>query len=287
MSNTQTNIPPSTARTEARTEAENALHDQRSTTLDYATILGVIGGFAIIIGAMILGGSPGSFLDAPSLLIVFGGTFLVTTTSFSLQDVIRAQSTMFTAVAYHAEPASNAALQSLFLADNAKRQGILSLQKYMQNSKGNKFLNRGMIMLQEGYKPDQLARILLQQAQVEHLHKKKSASILRRAGEVSPAMGLIGTLVGLVQMLSNLDDPGNIGPSMAIALLTTFYGAILANMIFHPVAAKLERLAEEELLVNQIYCTGLEAISRQENPRRLETLLNTLLPTEDRVHYYD
>ena len=110
---------------------------------------------------------------------------------------------------------------------------------------------------------------------------------MRKAAEVAPAMGLIGTLVGLVQMLGRLDDPTSIGPAMAVALLTTLYGAILANMLFAPLATKLERNATEEALVNQIYLTGLNSILRQENPRRLELQLNTLLPPAQRLRVFN
>ena len=99
-------------------------------------------------------------------------------------------------------------------------------------------------------------------------------------------MGMIGTLIGLIQMLANLNDPESIGPAMAIALLTTFYGAILAYMVFAPIAAKIERNAAEERLIQQIYMTGAASIARQENPRELETLLNTILPPHERLDYF-
>ncbi|MCW8835765.1 MAG: MotA/TolQ/ExbB proton channel family protein, partial [Rhodospirillales bacterium] len=115
----------------------------------------------------------------------------------------------------------------------------------------------------------------------------KSTNVLRKAAEFAPAMGLIGTLIGLVQMLGNLDDPSTIGPSMAVALLTTFYGAVLANMVFMPLASKLERNSGEEALVNNVFLLGATSIGRQENPRRLEMLLNSLLPPTKRVRYFD
>ena len=115
----------------------------------------------------------------------------------------------------------------------------------------------------------------------------KSTNVLRKLGEFAPAMGLIGTLIGLVQMLGRLNDPSTIGPSMAVALLTTFYGAVLANIVFLPLAAKLERNSTEEALVNNVYLMGATSIGRQENPRRLEMLLNSLLPPSQRVQYFD
>jgi chemotaxis protein MotA len=115
----------------------------------------------------------------------------------------------------------------------------------------------------------------------------KGAGVLRKAAEYAPAMGLIGTLIGLVQMLGNLDDPSAIGPAMAVALLTTFYGAVLANMLLSPLAAKLERNSEDEALLNLVYLTAAVSMGRQENPRRLEMLLNSILPPAKRVHYFN
>jgi chemotaxis protein MotA len=111
--------------------------------------------------------------------------------------------------------------------------------------------------------------------------------VLRRASEVAPAMGLIGTLVGLVQMLGSLSDPSAIGPAMALALLTTFYGAVLGNVVLSPLAAKVERAAEEDALVKTLYTIGAVSIARQENPRRLEMLLNAVLPPGKRIQYFD
>ena len=119
------------------------------------------------------------------------------------------------------------------------------------------------------------------------LRHEKSAGVFRKAAEVSPAMGLIGTLVGLVQMLGNLEDPSTIGPAMAVALLTTFYGAILANMVFAPLASKLERNSDEEALVQNLYLLGAVSIGRRENPRHLEAMLNSLLPPSARLQQFD
>ena len=116
---------------------------------------------------------------------------------------------------------------------------------------------------------------------------RRSASILRRAAEISPAMGLIGTLIGLVQMLANLSDPESIGPAMAVALLTTFYGAILGTAVLSPMAAKLERNSNEEAMLRSMVMIAMSSIARQDNPRRLEMLLNSELPPSKRIKYFD
>ncbi|MCW5732260.1 MAG: MotA/TolQ/ExbB proton channel family protein, partial [Alphaproteobacteria bacterium] len=151
----------------------------------------------------------------------------------------------------------------------------------------NGFQRKAMQLAIDGMAPEEMERILRQDAQAIVQRHAKSVSVLRKAAEVAPAMGLIGTLVGLVQMLGNLDDPSAIGPGMALALLTTFYGAVLANMVFAPLAAKLERNSEEEALMNQIFLLAAGSIGRQENPRILETMLNGILPPQARVRIFD
>jgi chemotaxis protein MotA len=254
--------------------------------VDYATLVGVFGAFAVIGLAMVLGGSPESFVDLPAILIVIFGTALVTVVSFSLAEVARAGSIVWKTAVYHCEEPAKAAEQVLYLADVARRRGRLALQDTVREFRHNRFLHDAINMVIDGIPTEQLEQVLTSEtASMRHRHLR-TAGVLRRAGEVAPAMGLIGTLVGLVQMLGNLDDPTTIGPSMAVALLTTFYGAVLANMIFTPLATKLERNSENETAVNRVYALGAASISRQENPRRLEMLLNTGLPPGDRVSYF-
>ncbi len=260
---------------------------RRAGSVDFATLIGVSGGFAMIGLAMYLGGSAGSFVNAPGLLIVLGGTFLVTTASFTLEEVARAQGVMLRAVVYHAEQPDRAALQVLDLAEQSRRKGVLTLQSRFPALAHNPFLHRAMGLVVDGLPGDEVERILNAQVRETLERHLRSAGVLRRAGEVAPAMGLIGTLVGLVQMLGNLEDPASIGPAMAVALLTTFYGAVLANMVFLPLAGKLERNSQLEAMVNQICTLGAVSISRQENPRRLEITLNTLLSPAQRVRYFD
>ncbi len=257
------------------------------TSVDFATLGGVLGAFAMIATAMALGGSPGAFVDVPALLIVLGGSFLVTSISFSLGEVFRAQGVMLKAVLYNAQDPAAAADQVLLLAKQARRHGVLSLQRVLRSLDDHPFLFRSLRLAVDGTPADQIEHVLNAEVQAMTARHNKAAGILRRAGEVCPAMGLIGTLIGLVQMLGNLEDPESIGPAMAVALLTTFYGAILANMVFLPLAGKLERNSGVESLVHQLYALGAVSIARQENPRRLEILMNTLLPPDQRIGDFD
>ena len=143
------------------------------------------------------------------------------------------------------------------------------------------------MLVVDGTPGEEVERILRREVLSQSQRSRISAEVFRRAAEVAPAMGLIGTLVGLVQMLSNLDDPSSIGPAMAIALLTTFYGAVLAYMVFSPLASKLEQRNDDDTLVQTVYLTGAASIGRHENPRRLEMLLNAILPPAHQIQYFD
>ncbi len=257
------------------------------SALDLATVIGLVAGFGLIISAILLGGSALTFINAPSILIVIGGTLAVVTVSFSLKEVSGAGKTILRTVLYTSRDPSEAATQVLQAAELARRQGVLALQGVLEGMKPEPFLHKGMSMVVDGTSGEEIEAILRKDIQATSLRHVKSGGVLRKAAEFAPAMGLIGTLIGLVQMLGNLDDPSTIGPSMAVALLTTFYGAVLANVVFSPLANKLERNSSEEALVSTVYMMGAVSIGRQENPRRLEMLLNSVLPPAKRVQYFD
>lgn len=258
-----------------------------SGSIEMATLVGLVGAFAMIATAVALGGSPGSFLDLPAVLIVGGGTLAVTTISFSLPEVARALRATTEVLVHKSRDAGVSARNALGLADRARQIGVLGLQAELPQLRDDPFLHRAIAMVIDGAPIDEIERTMTADLEATAARRVACADVLRRAAEVAPAMGLIGTLVGLVQMLGNLDNPETIGPSMAVALLTTFYGALLANMVFMPLAAKLQRIADLETLINRISVFGAVSIGRQENPRRLESLLNSVLPPGRRVRYFD
>lgn len=256
-------------------------------TFDAATLFGLLGAVVMVSGAIVLGGRPSSFIDLPSMLIVVGGTLAVTIMSYSVAEVSRAQQAMLKALVHRPVDPVGAAEATLSLAEVARDRGPMFLQSRLAELKRVPFLQRAMSLVIDGAPLEEVERTITSEISATAARHARSSGVLRRAAEVAPAMGLIGTLVGLVQMLGNLSDPGSIGPSMAIALLTTFYGALLANLVFAPLASKLDRNAAAEALVSQIYLLGAISICRQENPRRLELLINTVLPPAQRVRYFD
>ncbi|GHD60860.1 flagellar motor protein MotA [Thalassobaculum fulvum] len=256
------------------------------TTVDGALLIGLIGAFVLIGGAIMLGDSIRSFLDFPSVLIVLLGTFAVTMVSFSVGEVLGVVPLLLRTVFPPSRNVQRACERALNLAEIARRNGILALDHVLPQLAGEPFLQRAIAMAVDGGAPERVETVLTTEIEATSERLTRAANVLRRAAEVAPAMGLIGTLIGLVQMLANLKDPNAIGPAMAVALLTTFYGAVMAYMVFAPVAAKVDRNAADERQIQQIYMVAASSIARQENPRQLEVLLNTVLPPSQRLDYY-
>lgn len=275
----------STFSTDSRTAGTGSARGRLG--LDTATLLGLAGAFAVVFTAILGGGAPGAYLDLPAFLIVAGGTVTVTAVSFSARDLGTARRTVPTALFRTGYNARAVARQMLLMAETAHRTDIDALADLLPDLRRETFLHRCLTLVTEGQPPDEIERVLTTEAETAIAALTRTAAILRRAAEVAPSMGLIGTLIGLVQMLGSLNNPAAIGPGMAVALLATLYGAVLGNMVLTPLAGKLENAAEQEALIRTLHLTGALSIARQENPRRLEMLLNSVLPPGSRVQYFD
>ncbi len=255
--------------------------------MDLATIFGLGGGIILVAAAILLGGSGAAFFDIPSMLIVLGGTFTVTMISFSIPEMLNTQRLILQTIFITRDDVQNIAREVIGISERARRQGEKDIERLMKSIRDKPMLARGFAMILDGIPPAEVEHMLRQEVSAMVNRHNRSAGVLRRAAEVAPAMGLIGTLVGLVQLLGNLQQPESIGPAMALALLTTLYGTVLANMVFVPLASKLERNSANEAMVMNVYALGAASISRQESPRRLEMLINSILPPSKRVRYFD
>jgi len=240
------------------------------TNADFATILGVIFAVRLIAGAIAIGESHANFLNVPALMIVLLGTFAATAISFTSAEFIRAGHVIGKSLFRQVYDPARMARTLLDLAMVAKKRGILALSGFEPEMRKVPFLAKYLQLVVDGYAAKKVEAVLSQEIEAQIERHKRSAGITRRAAEVAPAMGLIGTLVGLVQMLAELENPEAIGPAMAVALLTTFYGAILGTVIMAPLASKLA-----------------VSIASQENPRQLEMELNAALPPSKRIQYFD
>lgn len=254
--------------------------------VDFATIIGLIMALSLIGGALVFGGSVGAFFNIPAAFIVIGGTVAVTSIAYTSDDLAKAWSIIKSSVFYRVRDPHVVALSLMDLAVLTKQKGALALAQQETELEKDPYIALAMRYIADGYKTEDVAQILTHDMEALIDRHKKGASIVRRAAEVAPAMGLIGTLVGLVQMLSQLNDPSSIGPAMAVALLTTFYGALLGTIFLAPLAAKLERNASHDLMMKDLILMAALSISKQENARKLETVLNAALPPDAKIQYF-
>lgn len=244
--------------------------------MDIATLVGFIGGIVIVSLAITLGGSPVIFVNLPAAFIVIVGTLFVVTMKFSLSKMKSAFSVAMKAFIFKSADPLEVIEQVIGFSKIIRKDGPLALADIKVN---NDFLARGMEMLVDATDADVCQTILLREQVQTATRHENGRKIFRAVSDVAPAMGMIGTLIGLVQMLSNMADPKLVGPAMAMALLTTLYGAILANMVAKPIADKLEMRAEEEQLLQSIICDAVASMAQGHSPYVLEQSLMSYLPT--------
>jgi len=242
--------------------------------LDLGTLVGLIGAIAMVVMAMVLGGSIITFIDAPSILIVVVGTHFVVMMTYSLSEFIGAAGAGMKVLNF--KPMNNEELitQIVNLADMARKSGLLALEGAEIE---HDFLKKGIGLLVDGHDGDVVRAILEKDVRMASERHSLAGSIFKSMADIAPAMGMIGTLVGLVAMLSNMDDPKSIGPAMAVALLTTLYGAIMANMVGIPISQKLEMRDKEETVSKTLMIDGLLGIQAGQNPRVIEQVLHGYL----------
>lgn len=256
-------------------------------SLDWATVIGLAATFFLIISAILIGESNANFINIPALLIVIFGTFTATAICYTVEDVLQAGRVFagtFMQTRFNPKRLSQ---RMLDLSVVTKRRGTLILTKHETEMAKIPFLFTAMQMVVDGYTPEHIERVLVMDIEAGAALKKRSAGIAKRAAELAPAMGLIGTLIGLVQMLADLENPETLGPSMAVAILTSLYGAILGMVVMSSLAGKLERQASDETLMKRLIALTAVSVARQDNPRQLEMFLNAELPPEERTVHFD
>ena len=254
--------------------------------MDIATIIGIVVSFGLMIWAILMGGPLSLFIDTPSIAIVFGGTAGVALISFPLADVLGTIA-IFKKTVLIRETNTNALIaQMMEFATRARKGGILSLQDSIDQVE-DQFLVKALQMAVDGQEPADLKTML--QTEIDNIAARHSngAQILDTMGAIAPAMGMVGTLIGLVQMLQNMSDPAAIGPAMAVALLTTFYGAVLANVLFLPMAGKLKTRSKTEILQKTVITEGMESILSGENPRIMEQKLHAYIAPRKRESVFN
>ena len=252
--------------------------------MDIATLGGIIGGFLLMLAALVMAGSHGSgglslgqFIDPPAAIMVLGGGLCVVLTSVPLKIFLSLPKILTKLLFNQGEDFPGLIEELVRLAEVARRDGLLALEARVADI-SNHTIVMGIQMAVDGTRPEVIEDIFRTEIHAEEQRHHVGKKMLELMGRCGPAFGMIATLLGLILMLGNLDDPKTIGPTMAMALVGTLYGAAMANMICMPCAEKLGYLSRQEILAKEIVLKGILGIQAGENPRVIEQKLNTYLP---------
>lgn len=254
--------------------------------MDLASIIGLIVCFAMMIFGMVTGDDGFAaieyFIDIPSVLITFGGAFFAVMASYSMKDYIAGLKSFLLIFKTPAQNIPEMITKIIDLSNVARKEGLLSLEE-VASELDDEFLKKGILLIVDGTDPE-LVRAILETELVstEERHKTK-INFWQDLGAMGPAWGMIGTLIGLILMLQKMSDASAIGPAMSVALVTTFYGSVLANWICTPVSSKLKAYNSEEVMLKEIMIEGLLSIQAGENPRVIEEKLKSFLAPAERM----
>ncbi len=244
--------------------------------MDLSTIIGIAAAFGLMVLAILSGGAITLFVNVPSLIIVVGGTVGATLVHYPFKEVFRAVSVLRKAFFHRIDSPRETVSQLITFAGKARKEGILALQSVTGEVKDPFFL-KSIQMAVDGQEAEDLKEMLDKEIEYIQERHEEGAEIFIAMGTYAPALGMIGTLIGLVQMLQTMSDPSTIGPAMAVALLTTFYGAIIANIVCMPLAGKLRHRSQEEVLYKTLISEGMRCVLAGENPRLMEQRLHAFL----------
>lgn len=252
--------------------------------MDIATIIGVIMGVILLIGSILIapGASLGAFVDYPSVAVVVGGAIAATLISFPLKNFLGVFGVFKTVVFNKTPNVPKLIEQIVSLAETARREGLLALEAKLEEVE-NKFIVLGIQMAVDGTPQEVTEDVMRTEMEAVANRHRNGKALLDTFGKYGPAFGMIGTLIGLVIMLGNMSDPSSIGGGMAVALLTTLYGAIFSNLIMLPMADKLGLLNRLEITGMEIIIRGIAGIQNGDNPRVIQQKLNTYVPPKLRA----
>ena len=249
--------------------------------MDIATILGIIVSFGLVLVAIFMGSGLNVFINVPALMIVVGGTLGVTMINYPLKEVLGVFGIFLKTVLTKNISTTELIKNIMNFAQKSRKEGILALESEVKNV-DDVFLVGGVQFAIDGLEPQEISTIMETELEFIKTRHQLGAEIFTTMGTYAPAMGMIGTLIGLVQMLQSMDDPSSIGPAMAVALLTTFYGSIMANILCMPIAGKLKTRSKEETLTKEMTIQGVMSLSNGDNPRIVEQKLNAFMPPNQR-----
>ncbi len=256
------------------------------TRIDFSTLFGISAAITMILVSISLGGDVNKYFNLPSFLIVVGCTLAVSCACYSLSEVYLALKTICVIIFISPSDSRDIAIKSIATAEYAYKHTLLNLEKNIDIPVTNKIFRKWLGYIADTQKPESIDLLISQEISTIQEQQNIVVQLLKKAAEVAPACGLIGTLVGLIQMLSSINDIVSIGSGMSVALLTTFYGAILSYIIILPLATKIEKNTKQEILNYTIFYKAIMSIAYRENPRQLEPILNSILPQGKKIVYF-
>jgi chemotaxis protein MotA len=248
----------------------------------YTAIIGLVVGFALLVFSIMSSGDIKSFMDPASIVVTLGGSFCALLISFPAKDLMKVPKILKMLVNKPENDRKKLILEFSEMAKKARKNGLLSLEDDI-STMDDEFLVSGLQMVVDGIDPDVIREILTLKMETTERRHRMGQSIFSKWGELAPAFGMLGTLIGLIVMLANLQDSSAIGTGMAVALITTFYGSLLANLVFIPIANNLSVQTNEEMLTKEMAIDGILEIQAGTNPRILEEKLMTYLSPEEHL----
>ena len=250
--------------------------------MDIATVLGLLTGIGLVLGSIMMGGGGiGPFINIPSAMITIGGSFAALLISFPLGSVLGTANVVKKCFLQKLPLAPDLVERFKEMSAIARRDGVLALEEKLADIEDD-FFKRGLEMVVGGSAKEEIESVLETEISYVDERHKLGKKIIDSLGAAAPAFGMVGTLIGLVQMLRTLDDPSQIGGGMATALLTTLYGALVANLFCIPLAGKLEARNKEEMMVRELTLTGLLGLVEGQTPRALQGRLGSFLSPNTR-----
>ncbi len=252
--------------------------------MDIATLIGIIIGIICILVPIFSGGTPKTFYDVPSIFLVVGGGLASTLISYRLKEILKIMKVVGKAFSSKEFEIESTIKLLVDLSQKARREGLLALEAEEENIEDD-FIKRSLQLIVDGVEPEIIKDSLDVELENMIARHEKGQGLFKNMGALFPAWGMIGTLVGLINLLKSLDNPDSVGPAMALALVTTLYGALLAHFICNPIANKLSIKSKEEVQQKEMIIEGILSIQAGENPRIMEHKLKTFLSAEQRAIY--
>ena len=250
--------------------------------MDLASVLGLIGGISVLLVTILISGDLAGYLHIPSMICTFGGTIAMTFMAFPMTKLREGFMSLKYVFVYKELDAENVTKSIIDLANIARKEGLLALEEAAQQLKDD-FLQKGVLLIVDGTDPELVRNILETELSFIEDRHKSNQGVFEFMAAIGPGFGMLGTLIGLINMLANLSDPSTVGPNMAVAIVTTLYGSIIANVFCNPVVNKLKIRSSQESLMKEVMLEGMLSIQAGENPRIIEEKLKAFMSPKMRT----